>query len=353
MKNFTNHIINVNSTALDALKKINLLTELSENLTLFVCDNNNKLLGTLTDGDIRRGFLKGNRIEDSLSLFYLKDFYYFSKDKMDINLLQELRNNKIKLVPLLDEAGIIIKVFDFTKRKTILPIDAVIMAGGRGERLRPLTDSIPKPMLKIGNKPIIEHNVDNLISHGIDNFFITVNYLSEQIIDYFGNGEKKDVKIKFIKETIPLGTIGSVSLIENYYNETILIMNSDLFTNINYEDFYLDFVKEDADMSIATIPYNVDIPYAILNIKNENVLSFQEKPSYTYYANAGIYLVKRNLLKDLPINKNFNATDFIQTLLDNKKKVIKYPIIGYWIDIGKKEDYNKAQEFIKHINHEN
>ncbi len=346
MKDFTKHLISDTRSVLEALKQLN---RLSDNLTLFVLDDSGKMVGTLTDGDIRRGFIKGNKLEDSVKFFMAKSFCFFTKDNINIQYIKEIRDAQIKLVPLIDDEGRIIRIYDFTKRKSILPVDAVLMAGGRGERLRPLTDNIPKPMLKVGNKPIIEHNIDNLIFHGVDNYFITVNYLAEQIIDYFGNGEKKEINIQCIKETKPLGTIGSISLIRDFHNDTILIMNSDLFTNINYEDFYLNFINENADMSVATIPYNISVPYAILNLKNDTISSFEEKPTYTYYANAGIYLIKRELLNTIPINEHFNTTDFIQALIDNGKKIIKYPIIGYWVDIGKHEDYNKAQEFAKHI----
>ena len=346
MKDFTKHFISDKLSVLEALKQIN---QLSNNLTLFVHDENGKMVGTLTDGDIRRGLIKGNRVEDSVKSFMVKNFYFFTKDNINVQYIKKIRDEQIKLVPLIDDDGRIIRVYDFTKRRTILPVDAVLMAGGQGERLRPLTDNTPKPMLKVGNKPIIEHNIDNLMVHGIDNYFITVNYLAEQIIDYFGNGEKKEINIQCIKETKPLGTIGSISLIQNFHNDTILIMNSDLFTNINYEDFYLNFINENADMSVASIPYNISVPYAILNLKNGTISSFEEKPTYTYYANAGIYLIKRELLNTIPINEHFNTTDFIQALIDNGKKIIKYPIIGYWVDIGKLEDYDKAQEFVKHL----
>ncbi|MFA4853069.1 MAG: sugar phosphate nucleotidyltransferase, partial [Bacteroidales bacterium] len=260
MKDFTKHLISDKLSALEALKQLN---QLSDNLTLFVLDDTGKMVGTLTDGDIRRGFIKGNKLEDSVKSFMAKSFCFFTKDNINIQYIKEIRDAQIKLVPLIDDKGRIIRIFDFAKRKTILPVDAVLMAGGRGERLRPLTDNTPKPMLKIGNKPIIEHNIDNLKLHGIDNYFITVNYLAEQIIDYFGNGEKKEINLQCIKEKKPLGTIGSVSLIRDFHNDTILIMNSDLFTNINYEDFYLNFINENADMSVASIPYNVSVPYAI------------------------------------------------------------------------------------------
>jgi dTDP-glucose pyrophosphorylase len=349
LKDFKKHIISDDSSALDALKQINQLSG-NLSLTLFVCDSKGKMVGTLTDGDIRRGLIKGFQLGDSLKSFMVKKFRYFTPGNISVQHIKELRNKQIKIVPLLDEKGKIIKVYNFTRRRTILPVDAVLMAGGRGERLRPLTDKTPKPMLLIGGKPIIEHNIDNLMTHGIDNYFITVNYLADQITNYFGNGEKKGINLKCIKETKPLGTIGSVSLIRKFHNDTILIMNSDLFTNINFEDFYLDFINKNAAMSIVSVQYDVSVPYAVLNQKNDSITSFEEKPTYTYHANAGIYLIKREMLDMVPISKHFNATDFIQALLNNGHKVIKYPNIGYWIDIGRHDDYKRAQDFAKHIN---
>jgi dTDP-glucose pyrophosphorylase len=347
MKNYSRHLINSSATLKDGLIAINQLS--SAILNLFVIAGDMRLIGTLTDGDIRRALIKGVQLSDSIKSAMKTDFKTIQIDEIDTAKIKEYRERGIKLLPVLDKEGRITKVYDLITKHSILPIDAVLMAGGRGARLRPLTDITPKPMLKVGNKPIIEHNIDNLILHGIENYFITVNYLSEQIIDYFGNGEKKGINIHCIKETRPLGTIGSVSLINGFQNDNILIMNADLFTNINYEDFYLNFINENADMAIATIPYNISVPYAILNFKNDKISSFEEKPTYTYYANAGIYLIKRNLLGKIPVNDHFNTTDFIQALIDNGKKIIKYPIIGYWVDIGKHEDYKKAQEFAKHL----
>ncbi|KON26764.1 nucleotidyltransferase [miscellaneous Crenarchaeota group archaeon SMTZ-80] len=346
-KDFSRYLINADASIKEALLKINELS--SDILTLFVINNEDVVIGTLTDGDIRRGLIKGCPLSDKVSLIAHKNFYYFNKDNLDLRLVKKVRDEEIKLVPFLDDFGRIVRIYNFTKRRSILPIDAVLMAGGRGERLRPLTDKVPKPMLKIGSKPIIEHNIDNLMLHGVDDFYITVNYLAEQIIDYFGNGEAKEINIKYINETDPLGTIGSVSLIKEFKNETILIMNSDLFTNINYEDFYQNFVGENADMSVASIPYNTSIPYAVLNYENDIIKSFEEKPTYTFYANAGIYLIKKKLLTTIPINDSYNATDLIQSLIDMNYKIIKYPIVGYWVDIGRLEDYNKVQEFAKHL----
>lgn len=343
---YSKNLIKSGSTIKKALQKLN---EVPETLTLFVVDEDNKMVGTLTDGDVRRGFLNEYEITDIVDKFMSSSFYALRNKDSSLQTINLIKLKKIKLLPVLGEDGKILKVYDLQKIHSILPIDAVLMAGGRGERLRPLTDKIPKPLLKIGNKPIIEHNIDNLISYGIENIFITIKYLGEQIVEHFRDGRDKGIKIQYIEETQPLGTIGSVSLIRNFMHDTILVMNSDLFTNINIEEFYQHFIDEDADMAVATIPYNVDIPYAVIDVNKNNIVSFTEKPTYTYYSNAGIYIIKRELLDLIPVNKYFNATDFMQALINNGYKVIKFPILGYWIDIGKPEDYKKTQEFYKYI----
>jgi dTDP-glucose pyrophosphorylase len=347
MKSFNKYLINSNATVKEALIRLNSLS--LDILVLFVTNNNNKLIGTLTDGDIRRGLIEGKGLNDSVLKFCKEKFYFLNKNNVSLDLIKKFRQENIKLVPFLDENGSIEKVYNFSLRKTILPIDAVLMAGGRGERLRPLTDKTPKPMLRIGDKPIIEHNIDNLILHGIDNYYISVNYLAEQIEDYFKDGVRKGINISYIRENKPMGTIGSVSLVKEFKSETVLVMNSDLFTNINYEDFYRDFIDSGADLSVASIPYNVSIPYAILNLQDKFITSFEEKPSYTYYANAGIYLIKRKILSKIPNDKIFHATDLLQLMINEGRKVVKYPIIGYWVDIGRHEDLNKVREFAKHL----
>lgn len=344
----SSYIIKSSATIREALVRIN--EHSSDILTLFVVDDSDVVLGSLTDGDIRRGLISGKTLEDPIIGILPGKFYHFTANNITIELIREIRTKKIKLVPLLDDEGKITRLYDFTRKYSILPVDAVLMAGGRGERLRPLTDKTPKPLLKVGNKPVIEHNIDKLAYYGIENIRISVNYLKDQIIEHFKNQNRDDINIMFIEESSPLGTIGSLSLVEEFDNDTVLVMNSDLYTNINYEEFYLHFKKEKADLAIASIPYNVNVPYAILGQAENQISELREKPTYTFYANAGIYLMKKELIKHIPVNKPFNATDLIQALLDHSFKIVKYPIIGYWFDIGRYDDYQKVQQLEDYIN---
>jgi len=226
------------------------------------------------------------------------------------------------------------------------------MAGGRGERLLPLTKNTPKPLLKIGHKPIIEHVIDRLIKFGIEKIYITINYLGEQIVDYFGDGSSKGIQIEYIWEKKPLGTAGALSLINDFNFDHVLLMNSDLFTNVNFEDLYLKVINDNATMGIASVPYTVNIPYAIFDLDGDNIRSFKEKPNKTHYANAGIYIFETKYCKMIPKNTFYNITDLIDKLILQNKKIIHDPIVGYWIDIGRIDDYNYANEIATHIKNE-
>lgn len=345
MKDFLNQVLYQEDNCLIALKKLDLE---KSNQTLFILDEKDKLIGTLTDGDIRRGLIKGLTIESPISLFCYRN-YSFINGAINVKDIHRLKKDGIKLLPKLTSDGKIEKVYDLSKLNSILPVHAIIMAGGRGERLRPLTDKTPKPMLLLGNKPIIEHNIDLLISYGIETITISVRYFADQIMNYFGTGQNKGIKIDYIEEEKPLGTLGCLSLLPKIDQDSVLVLNSDIFTNINLEDFYLSFFNENAQMAVASIPYSVDIPYAIMELQDNNIISFKEKPKNTYYANAGIYLIKKENLALIPKNLFFNATDLMDNLMANNGKLIHSPITGYWIDIGKHDDYNKAKEIIRHL----
>jgi NDP-sugar pyrophosphorylase family protein len=309
----------------------------------------NKLLGSLTDGDVRRGFLRNLTLESHVDDFIQPAPKYIRKGLYDINQIIEYRKSGFRILPVLNDNDEIINVINFRFLKSYLPLDAILMAGGQGHRLKPLTNETPKPLLKVGDKPIIEHNIDRLISYGVDDFWISVRYKAEQIIDYFENGEKKGVSIDYIREKNPLGTIGAVRNVENLKHDYLLVSNSDILTDLDYEDFFLDFLDKEADISVLSIPYNVDIPYAVLETSNGLIHSFKEKPTYTYYSNGGIYLMRSNIIKHIPENLHYNATNLLELLIKKGKKVVTYPSRGYWLDIGKHDDYIKAQEDIKHI----
>lgn len=346
MRVYKDHLILAGSKIKQALLQFNVL---SQDAILFVVDKEDKLIGALTDGDVRRGLLKGFTIDCIVDEIIQDNPRYIIKGENNLKKIIEYREGNFRIVPVVDEKHRVVNVINFRKTRSYLPIDAVIMAGGRGQRLQPLTDTVPKPLLKVGDKAIMEHNLDRLALFGIDDFWVSVKYLGKQIENHFGKGENKNVKIEYVWEDEPLGTIGAVSQIKNFEHDYVLVTNSDLLTNIDYEQFFLEFVKQDADLAVLTIPYQVNVPYAVLETHNGTVKSFKEKPIYTYYSNGGIYLMKKEMLKYIPKNTFFNATDLMEELINNNLKVISFPFSGYWLDVGKHEDFEKAHIDIHNI----
>lgn len=346
MHHFRKHIAHINVSIRDAFCK---LDQLASDAILFLVDDHNQLLGSLTDGDLRRGFIKGLGFDDHLSHFVQPNPKFIQQGKYNLREIIALRERFFTVFPVLNAQMQIINVVNFRHQKSYLPVDALIMAGGRGERLKPLTDTTPKPLLKIGEKPIIEHNIDRLSKYGIDDIWISVRYLGEQLVNYFLDGSEKALRINYVWEKNALGTAGALALVDNFIHEHVLMMNSDLLTNIDFEDLFLFFEEQQADFAVACIPYQINIPYAVMETQEKIVTGFKEKPTYTHYSNAGIYLMKKQVLEFIPKNHPFNATDLMDLLIHNNKKVVAYPLVGYWLDIGKHDDFRKAQIDIKNI----
>lgn len=342
-----NHVISVEKTLLEALSQINTLSP--EPLVLFVVDEKQRMVGTLTDGDSRRALVSGASVNDKVDKVMLRDFRFMRLS--DITNVGEIRRQKemrMKLVPILDNDRHIVDIINLGKYKTRLPVDAVLMAGGKGERLRPLTEKTPKPLLKVGDKCIIDHNIDRLIDYGVKHISVTVNYLKEQLEEHFAE-PRGEVKVNTVREPKFLGTIGSIRFVPEFFNDTVLVMNSDLFTNINYEDFYLHFKEHDADMSVAAVPYDVDIPLGVLKLDGRNITGLMEKPHFGYYANAGIYLIKKSALDYIPDDIMFHSTDLVEALISAGRKVVRFPIGGTWIDIGTPQEYKRANDMVKYL----
>jgi len=341
-------LIHKDKTILDALHKLNKIRDVSR-LILFVTDNDGSILGSLTDGDIRRSLANEADLMKKVGVVCFRNFV-FEYNKKGFLDLRPYRKRDIKILPILDEEKRMLRIIDLEKTKSVLPLECMIMAGGRGKRLSPLTDTVPKPMLPLGDKPIIEHNIDRLIAFGIQKIYISVKYLGEQIQEYFGDGSKKGISIEYIWEEEFLGTAGALALVDEFKSDHVLLMNSDLFTNVDFEDLYLELIKSNADMAVASTEYKVDVPFAVFDTNEEQVIDFKEKPSYVYHSNAGIYILNKKLIDKIPKNQFYDITDLMDNLVKEGGKLVHNPIIGFWIDIGKPSDYKQAQEFVKHLN---
>lgn len=348
MEIYKSHLIHQAKTLREALAQLNLVENAKE-LILFVVNDINQVLGTITDGDIRRAILNDVDLRSDVTQAMNKNFKSLTQGDFSIETIDEFKSRNISFIPILNQNKELLNLIDLKKKKTLLPVDAVLMAGGRGSRLAPFTDNTPKPLLKIGEKPVIEYNIDRLINFGVENIYISINYLGHQIKEYFGDGSSKGIKIHYIEEDKPLGTFGALTLVDEFVHKEIIVMNSDLLTTLDYEQFYRTYNSDNADMQIAAIPYEVKIPYAVLETENNIIHDFKEKPTKVFYSNAGIYILKKELLQKIPANEFYNATDFMKMIIGEKKKVTSYSVLDYWLDIGSPEDFERAQIDIKKL----
>lgn len=340
------HIIATTATLLEALGRLNALP--GGAMTLLATDADGRLAGTLTDGDVRRALLAGLTLGSTVGEAMHRHCRRLTEGDIRPDLLRAYRNEGITLLPVVDADGRPVRIIDTRVTRTILPVKAVLMAGGKGERLRPLTLDTPKPLLMVGDRPIIDYNIRSLARVGVTDVTVTLNYLAEQLEAHFAE-PVEGLKVKTVREPAFMGTIGSVALTDAAADPdgTTLVMNSDLLTDISLEDMYLRHAETGADITIAAIPYVVSVPYAVMVTEGRRVESIEEKPSMSYYANAGIYMISNRLLQRLPQSGRTDATDLIEQALAEGRFVGWHPVNGTWIDIGSPADYRHACDLMK------
>ncbi len=336
LNEFNNYVVDHDCNIPKILDQLNS----NKHKILFVTKNK-KLLGSISDGDIRRFLVKNNSLNNPTD-FMNKTPCFIVRDSTEYNKRKAILKNGISIVPVLDNKNEIIEIIDINSSNHF-PIDVVVMAGGRGMRLSPLTDKTPKPLIELNNKPIIDYNYDQLQKLGVKSFFISVNYLKNQIKDHFNSKESSNY-VTFVEEDKPLGTFGSLSLINDFKNDNVMVINSDILTNIDFNLFYEKFLESKCDIGLVSVEYTTQIPYAILVEENSKLVDFKEKPSYSYLINTGIYLLKKSSILDIPKNQFFNATDLLKMYTDNiNNNIYIHKTKSYWKDIGKTEDLNQAR----------
>ena len=336
------HGILTGTSVKEGLARLNDLS--GDTMTLFVLDKQGSIIGTVTDGDVRRALISGIRLDEGIEAVMNRKFLFAdSEDHLPMKM-EEGRRRHIELLPLIVN-GILKDIIDLRTTKSFIPVEAVLMAGGRGERLRPLTDSVPKPLLHVGDKAIIDYNVEDLESCGIKKIYVTVNYLADQIESHFSESGHR-AEIECVREPKRLGTLGSVSLIENITSKDIILMNSDLLTSVDFHSMYVQHHNSGSDITVGAVPYSVSIPFAIMNMKNDRVLELEEKPTYNYFANAGVYIIRSELLKKMVKDEYLDAPDFVSSVIKDGGNVGCYHIEGTWIDIGSPDDYRMACELM-------
>lgn len=318
---------------------------------ILVCDDNMNLFGVVTDGDIRRALLKGVDLEAGVELIMNRTPITVTPDVARSEVLKIMKSKSILAVPVVKDGELLgLQTLQSQEKVKSYENPVFIMAGGFGTRLRPLTDDTPKPMLKVGDKPMLEILLLNFIRCGFKNFYISTHYLPKVIRDYFGDGSKWDVNITYVHEDEPLGTGGALGLLPNSTpNLPLLMINGDVLTNVDFERV-LDF--HDTNNGVATMcvrEYDYQIPYGVIVGDGERIVSMEEKPIQRFFVNAGIYVVEPLIFKNVSKNRRVDMPTLLQSYLDNEQDVCMFPIHEYWLDIGRMEDFKRAQLDIKSL----
>jgi dTDP-glucose pyrophosphorylase len=309
---------------------------------VLVCSSEGRLTGTVTDGDLRRGLLGGLSLEDSATQAMNRSFVAGHQGEPKAELHSIMRKRQIHELPILDQSGNVVDLLTDRPEVTAFEGTFVIMAGGRGSRLMPLTDSTPKPMLLVGAKPILEHILTSAVSQGFETFVISVNYLGNQIEDYFGDGSAWGVSINYLREQEPLGTAGALSLLPRDTPGPIVVSNGDLVTNLDYRAMIQNHEKSGATISMAIRRFELRNPYGVVATKGEFVEGIVEKPTYVSQVNTGIYVLAPEVLTNLQPNSFLNMPDLVQKALDQDEKVAAFAIHESWMDIGTPQDFQAA-----------
>ena len=312
------------------------------------------LLGTITDGDVRRAMLAGMNLETPVSALLsvkaaanLMPVTALLGTPVD-TLLSLMRQHLLRQIPLLNEIG---QVADLVTLDDLLPrqdllLQAVIMAGGVGTRLRPFTEDLPKPMLPVGGKPLMERVIEQLRQVGIRRVNLTTHYKPEKIIEHFGDGSAFGVELNYVNEEHPLGTGGALGLMPTP-SQPLLVINGDILTQVNFRAMLEFHQEQKADLTVAVRRYEMQVPYGVIECEGARVRRLQEKPQIGFLVNAGIYLLEPSVYQFIPQNTSFNMTDLIQWLLDAGRTVVSFPVHEYWLDIGQHADYTQAQGDVK------
>jgi dTDP-glucose pyrophosphorylase len=348
VKDLTTLLINPTQTVRDALR---CLDANGEGIALVVGEGD-KLLGTITDGDLRRATLAGLDV-DKVTVDSLLRRRKGSQARpltalvgtKGVELMRMMKASRLRHIPLVDAKGRV-KELALLRELALedeLPVTAVVMAGGLGTRLRPLTDTLPKPMLPVGDRPVMEHVLEQLQKVGIARVSITTHYKPEAIVKHFGDGRRFGVEIDYLNEKEPLGTAGALGLL-NPPQGPVLVINGDVLTQVNFRSMLSYHADNHADMTVGVRRFALEVPYGVVDMEGSEVIRLDEKPTYKFFINAGVYLMEPTVFSLIKNRERLDATDLIDRLLAAGKKVVGFPIHEYWLDIGRPDDYERANK---------
>ncbi len=351
MKDWTTTLISPQTSILEV---INIIETNALQIAL-VADNEGKLIGTVTDGDLRRAILKKVPMESSIDKIMFTSPTVASIHDKNEAILTLMKKKDIRQIPILDDFGRIVdlktwmELFPPRSKENIV----ILMAGGLGTRLRPLTNDCPKPLLEIGGKPILETILERFLHFGFYRFYISVNYKSQMIENHFGDGSDWGAEINYLRESQQQGTAGALSLLPENPGKPVVVMNGDLLTKINFSQLLTYHCNQKTMATMTVKGYDLQVPYGVVQIENNFLVNLDEKPTHHFFVNAGIYVIEPEVLEHIPKKKSINMTDIFKESIKRNDKISIYPIRDYWIDIGKIDDYEKANgEFNEIFNKE-
>lgn len=320
-------------------------------------DADRRCCATITDGDVRRSILSGLPLDAPVSQLLVngKRSQHLQPVSAPAGISREemidvMRREKVRHLPLLDPQG---RVVDLAVLGDLLPdgrlpVQAVIMAGGFGKRLKPLTDDTPKPMLPIDGRPLMERTIERLRDAGIQSINITTHFMREKITDHFGDGMDFGVKLRYVSEEQPLGTAGSLGLVDTG-EEPLLVVNGDILTHVDFRALVAFHRDQQAHLTLAVRQYDMEVPYGVVEAENGKVMGVREKPKLNFLVNAGIYLLEPSMRRFIPHDQRFDMTELIAKLIAEGIHVACFPVVEYWIDIGQPDDFQRAQEDMRKL----
>ena len=347
MKNIENIKLRQNATIKEALEII----DSGAMQIALVVDDNDKLLGTLTDGDIRRGILMGLDLDSSIETIVFKEPAVAKISSTKEEILKIALSKKLHQIPIVDDNGIVLDLKEIEElvEPKIKTNRVILMVGGLGTRLRPLTQDMPKPMLKVGNKPILQTIVEKFAEYGFVNITMWVNVNASIIRDYFGDGKEFGVNIDYVLEQKRMGTAGALSLLKERPSEPFFVMNGDLLTNVNFEHIFNYHMLNKATATMCVREYDYEVPYGVVKMNDNKIIEIAEKPVQKFFVSAGIYMLSPEILDLIPKNEFYDMPALFEKLIKLSKNVISFPIREYWLDIGRMEEYQRANEEYKEV----
>ena len=340
--------LRANAPLVEAVRAI----ETSRRRIAIVTEPDGRLLGTLTDGDVRRCLLAGGTLETPLSQAMNHQPIVARTGSADAHLLGLMRKGNIMAVPLVDGAGRfqrLVHLSDLTDAQgDTEPAGfafAVIMAGGEGTRLRPMTQTLPKAMVDIGGVPLLERQIDRLVRAGFSRVYISVNYLSHVIEDHFGDGHAFGLEVLYLREEEKLGTAGALTLLPEEPATSIFVMNGDILTTFDLRNLHRYHEQHNALVTVAAVDYRINVPYGVICADGAYVTELQEKPSQRFLCNAGVYAISPETLQMLPRSCHYDMTSLIDACIHKRYRVAVFPVHEYWSDVGTIDDLEKARAF--------